>query len=93
MAKTQGGPRWAEALIRWMADDNDVAEILGDFHETYLQRRSDKGNLNATIWYWRQTFRLAVTLVPRRFRSAPPKRASLTVSPFLSPSLRTIGEN
>jgi len=93
MAKTHGGPRWAEALIRWMADDNDVAEILGDFHETYLQRRSDNGNLNATIWYWRQTFRLAVTLVPRRFRSAPPKRAGQTVLPSLSPSFRTIGEN
>jgi predicted permease len=76
-----------------MADDNDVAEILGDFYETYIQRRSDRGGVSARLWYWRQTSRLAVTLLPRRLRLKRRTLQRRRVSAANSPNLRTKREN
>jgi hypothetical protein len=68
MNRTREGPRWAIGLINWMAGQKDAAEILGDFQETYAERLAHRGTLMARLWYWRQTLRLTVVLVPRRLR-------------------------
>jgi len=93
VSKQGGGPRWAEALIRWMADDGDVAEILGDFYETYAQRRSERGAFSARIWYWRQTSRLAVTLIPRRLGASGRTHRPRQVSAANSPNISTLRGN
>jgi len=80
VSRDKSGPAFAVALIKWMARSEDVAEILGDFRETYEERRSSRGSVAATSWYWRQTLRLAVVMVPRRLgitrRGTSARRAS-----------------
>ncbi len=93
MNNLRGGPRWAEAIISWMVDDRDVSEILGDFYETYSQRKSDKGVLSARLWYWRQTLRLGVTLVPRRLRLSRRIQSQRQKSVASSPNIRTTRES
>jgi putative ABC transport system permease protein len=76
MNRSQEGPRLALRLVRWMVGEKDAAEVLGDFHETFAERVASKGLLSGSLWYWRQTLRLAAGLVARRFRSATSKPAS-----------------
>jgi hypothetical protein len=76
-----------------MADECDAAEILGDFYETYSQRRADSGVFYARLWYWRQTSRLAVTLIPRRLGLSGRTARLQQVRATNTPNIRTFREN
>ena len=55
MASTQGPPRWARTLLRWVAAGTDRSALIGDLDEEYRRFvHPVRGRLRADLWYCRQ---------------------------------------
>ena len=60
-------PRWAQALLAWIAPADRVDEVLGDLEEVHRHRSRRRGPLIADLFTTFDTFDVAVALLRERY--------------------------
>lgn len=65
-------PRWARALLRFVAPPSEADDVVGDYEEAHVQRRAHRGPLAAWILSGIEALDLAASISWARFRHLGP---------------------
>jgi hypothetical protein len=78
-------PVVAELLIEAVCPDADTREgVLGDLYEEHVARQARGDRRGATLWYWHQTLRSALSLARTSFRRASRGSLGMTIVAMLA---------
>lgn len=85
-AEDRKPPRIATALLGAALPPGAVREsVLGDLHETYLERAEARSSTAAAVWYWGQVLAVAFRYTGRRWRRPRRRRDAIPVLPGHDP--------